>query len=921
MNRKVVIKKDDKLLGNESGFENISLNGKVNFLIGKNNSGKSRFAKHLEQGNLTIEEDGLEKEIDILYMGNDNDSIEYEIKSKSSSVTKKKTLLKEMTSRGSESLKDDKTIKLKPTGSDLINEFNLNKEIIITEKVTLNAEVKIDGVPSKDSGSGESRMFYLSYIRDLVYEVYFNEERIAKYFDNIFKQKLDSDELKDYFDELENKRNVKEKLNEKFESLSNDMNIDCLMKWIFYNAILKGPLYSKNELDDWDKLSKLISKEPMEDMRKRKKSYGGNDFQKIMSILNTNGNMSKLVRQVIDSGIKVEMVDIDYEELLIIVDEPEKFLHYNYFNLFKEIVDDILKIEGLDIKFLFITHSERLLRYFREYIENTNVAFKDGEGNIFYKNIFNNSMEEFIKGVKNDYEEIIREIKNSGEDSKSTILDPKLNIDKNFISWFLTSKDNVKLFFSSKLQIVEGWHEWMYFISQFDQKLESEIITLDGLHNLPIILNLLDINQELDIDINVLFDLDTKTKFNKKGSNKNKVYDHINITNKSIITHCQSKFKNVKYNCLLFGDINNFINFVIENLYNPIIKNERFKNEFSDLVDLFGYAQTRFVWYHRNKIIDWLKDGKYDEGYYIKNIFIKDLVWNWNSKSNDNGGRKMGYKELSGMFDTTHRYLKIENRDIAVNSIVEIIKYFESRFEEIDISSFDTELISKFNKNEFESRLFNLDNETSKWTNIRLREVFSAYINSIYSFEFYPSKELFLKKIRASKSGSYRRSGEEKLLQLKILINKLENNEEKANELNYINEKKWNSDWDINDEVEVSDIWNIKFISQPKYHSKYGEDVDYINVDSKKFININSVFKMNNWFYSEDVLGRGDYDLSDILNSVGNEFEEDFVYINLELKDSNEYNEIAFGPLVSKQDMIDIAKDIIDILNDQLGTK
>lgn len=602
----------------DDSISNININQGINFLIGKNNSGKSKISESIL--NEQIEAYSNESKINI------NKII---IKTTSTSI-ENENIKKEQVFENSierflnkhQSTEEDITEQIFGSGisefqDEEISNFLNNKKIFQKNSFTTKIQSLIDGIPSSESGSGENRLLHMLYtISTLIKrtnEVY--EEIVTKW---------------DKFDFYLNDEAVIKNLNN--ESLSNTLS-KLASGSRNHNGNFKEilPMHSIEHEEFYELLTFL---------KNIKSSHGIVNVRFLISIIlnkyHFGGYGSNSEHKIIIEEFKnfFNTLDLSEDEIrygsisksktlndynatyfedndgislnfLLIIDEPELFLHSSKYKLVNKIFNLALSYanDEFDIRLLIVTHDERIIKNANKYISNVNVVSKV-DGKVMAKNIFNNDINLFISNIKKVYDDKFIKIKKDHLDDKnrSEISDEVKMLSREYIEWFITYKDNIKIFFSCNPLIVEGYHDKIIMnessLLNFDEIIESDGTYLGML----IWLELLKNNSFFFDSVQILVDADVR-----KGG----VFKAQTHLIRNYIHEIASDSKNIKLYSSLFNDITEWA--VSENLVEEwLIENsEQFDKIFDN-----GKTRSEFtnkeITESRDRAFEWAYDNSRD---------------------------------------------------------------------------------------------------------------------------------------------------------------------------------------------------------------------------------------------------------------------------------------------------------------------
>lgn len=904
--RKVIVTNKDKVSKNEINHEEISLSGKVNFMIGKNNSGKTRFANHLNEHNLSIEENGNVKKLEIIYMSNNNNFIGDEVRNETSSIIKdEKGIINEelhdvgvgnFIDRISNKDYSEKEIEISSTNNELIDEFIKNKRIYIKKEVKSNLHVEIDGYSESESGTGESRMNYLIYLRNEVYRIYEIDFNFDFNYDVIFNFLTQEDSfirvISDFVSKIKKQYDVviEQKNRYKSNSFWNSKNItmEDFVGYLFFNIVNSDPNHIEHSTEE-QLVGDLINF--MHESRwKNKDIYNISVFTKIKEIINNFG--------LIMDEKSLMYPKMKFDELLIIIDEPEKFLHYEYYDLFYEIVNNILKISGVDIKFLFITHSERILRYFSEYLENLNISFKKN-GIIRYKNIFNNDATAFIDKINSEYLSLKNKILKSNPDTKN-----KINywgkFSLKFIYWFLTNSENVKMFFSSNLICVEGWGEQMLLTNQDRLFSSSSLIKLDGLHNILIINQLIAMNEEVFNNIKIIVDLDTNLK-HKVG--KKVTYNTINY-------ELLKRLNEIKSNCvsihsILFGDICNLVNHSINNYFNPLIYSKYYENEIRRVINYVDHKEFYFLMKNQDSYeAEFVESVKSIDGNTKFDGFIFALAqYAWLIKRERSLITKISALQ-SGNFENSEeieeiKKIALSHKDDFFNFIIELSKRVDEK--KINLIK-EVKKISLLDVYFYVNELTE-DKSIFRWNIV---EFIIEYLKTAMDYEFIISRDLALEYITNASKECDKVWTDVIIKNIdRYLSDKLDYKQEEF-------EEEIDSIWDNSGENNKStSLIDLSILSHRKHNEsnyKITKDKSSMSILINGFLSGEDNFFIKTTIYNTYMNDQSRINEIEIVDSIS---ESDLLYIVWE---TNEHKRI-YGPLSRKEEIETFLRDLKSLIH------
>lgn len=526
----------------ESIADNLIIRKGINFLIGKNNSGKSKIMEGINNKLIGVCEQGLNLNIETHFFKTTSLSIEDENSVRSAISSASMSNFVDKFNESKNNVTDrifNEIINVDPE----FKEFMDNKEVWVTQKTKSVITSTIDGVDSNESGSGENRITYMLYsvvnllkeVDKAYAEIINNTDLMRKYIEEFNL----TDEEKDSMDMLF--KLVSEKTHESSNyiyktNIVGEYGLDKKI-WLGIEAFLKYVRFVKEKKGDAAARLTLLPFNKTIDM-----SWGiVDEFRTKEEIIERYGNFEfelakefyGLISELGDDNYKFtrqkkESVINDYWKeylgqdtrislrFLVMIDEPELFIHSSKFKLIGKIFNYILNIDDYDIRILTSTHDERIIKGSKEYIENVNVVYKK-ERRVFVKNIFNNNIEDFINELRVDYNKFFKE---ANKDDLVEVEKDKLFIEeqvdflsKEYIEWFITYKNNLKIFFTDNIFIVEGHHDKMMIeeLIKDTQQRHSEVIEADGTYlGMLIWIRLLIINRDHFMRIKFLLDLDVK---------------------------------------------------------------------------------------------------------------------------------------------------------------------------------------------------------------------------------------------------------------------------------------------------------------------------------------------------------------------------------------------------------------------------
>lgn len=478
---------------NKKSIENIHLNKGINFLIGENNSGKTLLAKLLKSNKVRIEdENGI---IDnIIFFGNESRNIEDENKKENRIF---KGGIFDFFER-IDNKEEDITFLIKEVlSNENVITFLENKKLVKDQSWNQKIKLYIDEIESEQSGDGEKRLHYIIYILfliksqlDDIYSKFINFEKLV----SLMKTKIDLPENLNFISYLEENSYFGEE-NGGYVSLGNiepsfkksDLItfLDFANKSLENEKLRKYTIFLIHYFLNVNTYTYFIDEDTNETI-KYKEITQYNDliknFQNKPEYIKYNIKSFEYLKWIVETFDIFNDLKINDNKILIIIDEPENYLHQTKYKLLNDIFEEMFNFDyfKLEIRLLILTHNEKIVNSNSEFIENINFVWKDKNKKINYKNIFNNNnIESFIDDIKKGFNFYFKkELDNTTAINKKIIKNIE-ELNKDYIKWFLTSKENLKLFFSKENLIVEGYHDKLILSNIFKNK---NIIETDGTH-------------------------------------------------------------------------------------------------------------------------------------------------------------------------------------------------------------------------------------------------------------------------------------------------------------------------------------------------------------------------------------------------------------------------------------------------------
>lgn len=508
MRNKWKIKNDHNFI-----LDNFVIDEGINNLIGKNNNGKSRFARYLQSNKLKIESFD-NKEVKITYIPSLSTTIDSE-SVKKDRITEGK-IEDFITNDRIETPIDDF---IYPYWSDEIKKFLKNKKVFKEEINKSKVFTTIDGFHSGESGTGENRLTLFIYvvgeILNQISEIdnsLTNEQTVIKFSDEKIQRQIN------LFKESLNINIEEENYNFYIESFKDLINLteDYVLRRILFKIIrqiteMHNPFIT-NLIYEWS-LSNLDIfgiKENHKDL------FVSQDI--IRNYLLNNEEFKKTIPNI-----------------LLIIDEPENYIHRSKIKMFFDIINSLFETEIVDVRVILITHSE-LIYTNSDSITKTNLIHKNR--NYFtINNIFSSNIESFVDGVIDDAKRILDRIDKCGANDSTNYHNFKYEFEVlnkfriEYITHVLSDGDNLKiLFLDDEITLVEGYTDKLFqeIILDVNNSIETK-----GIHiKLLIWLSLININKENFEKIKIFIDFDYKVDNGKPNlvneEVKNIIFGYIN---------------------------------------------------------------------------------------------------------------------------------------------------------------------------------------------------------------------------------------------------------------------------------------------------------------------------------------------------------------------------------------------------------
>ena len=518
------LKFDLKFDKNENIFDssvekNFTINEGINFIIGKNNSGKTKLIDLIANKKIKVTDENKKIYIDnIIYFSDKSINIENENIEKDrifgkyslGLFTKEKEINPDKwdPTDYEENLTWDFVSSIK---SVFLKEFLSNKTLERDDKNPEKINFFIDGISSDLSGMGENRISYILYTFFLI------NKRIDSIEKSVFSIKMLKEKI-DFFlnEEEEETKNSYNYVLENLESYDpNDIPPADYFNDPFFEHRYSEFIWDEKKLRLFFQFIKKIGVENnnlgnyifhlflknnlieeciMEECINNGIIDGETwDIQILIEeiLLNDENNSENIFNKDFSKSFLWYLKEYENNNLdfLLIIDEPENYLHKSKYKLLKEMFEEILKLNksGMNIRILVTTHEEELLKLNNSYLHNVNLAYKE-KNKLFLKNIFNNDIGKFIDSLKETYKENfdmkefskeIPLIKNNDQKDIQKDIDDDDDDNKKFLQWFLTFKNNLSIFFSIDNIIVEGSCDKIILEGLYPKK---NIIETDGTH-------------------------------------------------------------------------------------------------------------------------------------------------------------------------------------------------------------------------------------------------------------------------------------------------------------------------------------------------------------------------------------------------------------------------------------------------------
>lgn len=494
----------------QKDIDKVNIDSDVSFLIGENNSGKSLLLKQISSGEVKITKKEKELKYEVIYLRSDSDDILDESKADKYSLTKEyspiKQILKSFSTKNGK-FEKKVTYTFENIGIKEIDELNKQNEIIFEYEQKINLKREFQGTDSEQSGSGIGRITYLSYILDVIIKSFISKVDSKEYFKTIIKRLIHENGINGLIEVYEmskklNDYNIKSMIERLISAVASELGIgDIYVDHTDYE-------FDKDKFLKIDNEDLIISiTTVLESYRMRIRDFDLIEFRTFMSQFN----------------IELHYENFNLDEVFILIDEPEKYLHFSMHELFKKIVDQILSYSEFNIKFIFATHSERMISMFRDNIGSLNICKKIDENKSSYGSSVNYKLN-YWNVFDNDFDKFVRECNEDLINYKN--FNTSLNFDtftNDYIKWLLTTKENSKMFFTNTLFFMEGFSEY-YLIRSLNIIDESELIISDGIINYIIFHKLSILNERMYDGVKFIFDCDTTLK--QSVASKVKINEH-----------------------------------------------------------------------------------------------------------------------------------------------------------------------------------------------------------------------------------------------------------------------------------------------------------------------------------------------------------------------------------------------------------
>ncbi len=553
-----------------NSVENFQINNGINFIIGKNNSGKTMVLDSLANGDFELSKKGGKIEPIIINFKYDSIFINNENKPKSrvSNINPIDNFKKE----------DSKNIDLdylfnnfKEIISEDLKYFLMDKKLYIKRTYKEVIEGEIAGVELKDSGTGENRILYLLYamailgenISSKIKEIENDNEFIFKFIDKISnefsveeisKLKLIFDKEHKFFFkneiELNDFANLISHLISLFEKNFNKDAAKFLYVKI-HEYTSSGTRIEVNEENTDLKENNIFrfnNRILLEFYEKWKKYFSIDYFYKSPYL---SDEYLKIYREI-NKTLNIEHLSTD---ILFLIDEPDAYVNSSMYKTLAETLKIILKQYeslGFDMRIIISTHEERVLKELNSFISNTNLFYKL-DNRIHFKNIFNNDIQGFIDSINIDFNEYFIEKYKTDDNCIEDIKKDMNFLDANYLNWFITLKDNLRILMSDSVLIVEGFHDKVALEKMKWYLNVNEIIETDGTYlGMFIWLKIIEYSKSRRANISLLIDLDY-------SQNKGNVKEHTQLMRE----YLYKKYTGIiKIYSSLFNDISEWVNYV-----------------------------------------------------------------------------------------------------------------------------------------------------------------------------------------------------------------------------------------------------------------------------------------------------------------------------------------------------------------------
>ncbi len=644
----------EKNFVDRDSVDNFRINRGINFIVGKNNTGKTLMLNSLARKDFEIYNG--ESQLNPIIVNFKFDSIFIESENKATTKISKEDPISNLINNKQDEIieYDDLFDSLENYENSSLEEFLKDKKIQVKRSTKDVITASISNLPTANSGTGENRILYLLYsMSTLCMSIDRKIREIRE--DNVFMLEF-IENISNEFSEA-NIQLMKELLNNRnnilmFDSIESfDSFIAAISKLMTLSGINLGSetpllIYSKLWFD-WNLHNRIIIRDgkdgrldyrDMESLKNFKLKWKNelgveNDYLRL-----SNSDYIEIYRRV----NKKLGIDIS-TDILFLIDEPDAYINSSMYKLladsFKYIITKYEEFE-FDIRILISTHEERILKDLNDYIFNTTVFYKH-ENRICFKNIFKNDPDLFISSIKDDFENYFNSRYGNKEKKKEEILKDMSYLDIDYLKWFITLKDNLRILMSDKILIVEGYFDKIV-VNEFKSRLNiNEIIEADGTYlGMFIWLKIIEYSKGNFSDVSLLIDLDYEYKHKRVKEHTQLMREYIYDKFSGLITMYSS----------LFNDITEWAHYINES----ILFNKKAKEALLEL------EKTR-------EDIDW-RDRERIEGYRRDhNHIVSPLIEELYGKLNIDKQKIKNKYSLFSLNQITKNFLEEEKNNQLLN--------------------------------------------------------------------------------------------------------------------------------------------------------------------------------------------------------------------------------------------------------------